>query len=694
MADPFSIASGSLAVIAAATNTATAIYKFIRDCNEARADLTQLTRELSELTLILELIGDENSAATKDCLPNALQTQVQAMLTSCTAAVQQIETTLAKCRGKPGPLRWTILEKDRVMALKCSLEALKSGLSLALETINLSMMREMKRTTETIQDNNAEIKHDTSQILEEIYKLRNQLPPSLPSNPERLRLEQWLDSLTHYAESIAADREPGEVLDAASFIERTEEQSQSGGRATSQPWISTTSEVNLRSGQVPPASVEKDSIDSGNRQPIPSRKQHPKTDRSPKERRSQGSRKSRQIPPSIPYYTIARRPCNSDVINYTYCTASNVLATLHVDRVLRFWSFPTGRLLTSLPVPRHKHSISILHHKYSISRPVLRQKHKHDTDMIFCPAMPSLILIQVYLSRLEVWKWDEGICIDIAPDLQTFSKDHEIPMHFVPQSTLMYAYDSKGYLWIVDLLTPLAYRKISLAKLLRPPHDAFSSYGYHIEKVRFISESEVLIQRKLSSANSSSRSQKSLLQDRLWLVNIIHLPLTSNNQNQQKTSISTRYDDTVIKQASITAQYLLQLGLIDIHYLYPDNNTRKLIVIGAYKSHGGTLETYYLDLDTGAKLYHWYADGRGLTCQYKYLVLDDGESDTLVVVRMADGHKLGTIPESRNCIFLRSSMLSLWRFVDSTMEFAVTNVSLEELEGNGGDMANGRKSMA
>lgn len=137
MADPLSIASGALAVIGGTQKTASVIYKFIRDCKEARADLAQVTGELSELTLILELIRDDNAAATGDCLPSTLQAQVQAMLTSSATTVQQIENILAKCRGKPGPLRWTIIEKDKVMTLKASLEAFKSGLSLALETINL-----------------------------------------------------------------------------------------------------------------------------------------------------------------------------------------------------------------------------------------------------------------------------------------------------------------------------------------------------------------------------------------------------------------------------------------------------------------------------------------------------------------------------------------------------------------------------
>lgn len=137
MADPLSIASGSIAVLIATKKTVATIYSFIRDCKDARADLSRVTGELSELTLILELIRDDNAAASNDCLPDNLQTQVQAMLTSCSSAVMEIENIIVKCRGRRGPLRWTILEKEKVTGLKGSLEAFKSGLTLALETVNL-----------------------------------------------------------------------------------------------------------------------------------------------------------------------------------------------------------------------------------------------------------------------------------------------------------------------------------------------------------------------------------------------------------------------------------------------------------------------------------------------------------------------------------------------------------------------------
>ncbi|KAI0912034.1 hypothetical protein F4823DRAFT_249030 [Ustulina deusta] len=241
MADPLSIASGALAVITATTQTFSLIVKFIRDCQDARADLNQITRELLDLTLILELVKGESAEATENRLPHRLQSLVHTILKHCTATVQQIEVALDKCRGKPGPLLWTIYEKEKVASLKLSLEATKNSLNIALETVNISTIRDIK---DMIQDDAAEIKHGISEIqrshkeiLDEIYRLRNQLPSSYQLDQgqkhERRRLEQWLDTLTQYAETIVPSEESMEVLDAASLLVAAEERKYINDRTTS-----------------------------------------------------------------------------------------------------------------------------------------------------------------------------------------------------------------------------------------------------------------------------------------------------------------------------------------------------------------------------------------------------------------------------------------------------------------------------
>ncbi|KAF2965540.1 hypothetical protein GQX73_g8049 [Xylaria multiplex] len=418
MTEPLSIASSTLAVITAVSRTTSIVYKFIRDCKGAREDLTQITGELSELTLILKLIKDESAASTNDLLPNAIQIQVQAMLTGCTISVRRIEKVLAKCRGSSGPLRWTVLEKEKVTALKSSLEAFKGGLSLALETLNLSMTREIKNNTKMIQDNTTEIKHDTTEILDEIYRLRNQLLPGAPSDQERLRLEQWLDNLTHYAETIVAsnetDAEIDEDSDVASFFEGVQEQSQPDDDAAAEPSTSITS----RTG----------TAGAGNEIPV----QHGDS-----------------------------KPCSSGILSGDYCKSLDIWATIHKDSILRLWSPLRREALVSLLVLQDGlDDLSADAVDLTFDNMALQ----------FCPAKPELILIELPCHKVEVWDWKQKAKIKMAPEARKMFKESRTRVNFVPRTTLIYAHDSKKYLMIVDLITPLRFEMISISHLTKQAH--------------------------------------------------------------------------------------------------------------------------------------------------------------------------------------------------------------------------------
>lgn len=133
MADIVSIAFGA---IATTQKTSIALFKFTRGCKEARDDLAGIAQQLSELTLVLELIK-ESSDVAPESLPEALQAQLKAMLASCEKLVQDIEKLVASCNGRTGALQWTLLKKEKVTAMGASLEAFKGGLNLALDTANL-----------------------------------------------------------------------------------------------------------------------------------------------------------------------------------------------------------------------------------------------------------------------------------------------------------------------------------------------------------------------------------------------------------------------------------------------------------------------------------------------------------------------------------------------------------------------------
>ena len=52
--DPLSIAAGCVGLLGAIAKTTAVVIDFIRACREARTDLSGITRELSDLYLVLE----------------------------------------------------------------------------------------------------------------------------------------------------------------------------------------------------------------------------------------------------------------------------------------------------------------------------------------------------------------------------------------------------------------------------------------------------------------------------------------------------------------------------------------------------------------------------------------------------------------------------------------------------------------
>ncbi|KAI1111169.1 hypothetical protein F5Y14DRAFT_443482 [Nemania sp. NC0429] len=688
MADPLSITSGVLSVITAATKTGTTIYKFIRDCKEARADLTEITRELSELTLILELIRDENSGASKGRLPNALQIQVQAMLTSCANTVQQIEQTLAKCRGKPGPLLWTLFEKEKVTALKSSLEAFKSGLNLVLETINLSVTREIKRNTETIEDNTVEIRRDVREIRHEINKLRDQLLSKLTSDAERVRLERWLDDVTQYAETIVCDEIDGDVSDTPSLFEHAGAQELSGDRATdlSATWntgstIASNKETSVQHGSQPlystrgasasrqvhlPISSEADPTVVRSGQQALSKRQPPTTSEAASKKQSPANHARDQIP----YRIHASGPLGSNVISQDYCEARKVWAILYRDLTLSFWSHSTGKLIASLPVFRDKPD--------GLSADVSVQSSNCLGRVRFCPTVAGLVLVEGPLRQIEVWKWEDRARIAMPPGIHTIiAQNPRSRFNFVPNSTLIYAHDHlQGYSTVLYLSRPVRSVNVTLGHLPWPTQYMFNpdQYRFAHAELKFISKGEMLLIWKLSHAHEALffGPPTSSLQVPPWLIVVYRIDGDGVNS---------------IKQSRLTTQYLLQNEYTSIRRVHPVGKARRLVFAGSLNSSLLKLATdttlEILNLDTGARLFEWHysrenGDGWDIG-SHKYVFLRHAKSGTTKVICLETGRNLGTIYSRGLFSLSRSNKAVFTRRAGSNIEFATTDNSLDEL---------------
>ncbi|KAJ4116127.1 hypothetical protein NW768_011099 [Fusarium equiseti] len=209
--DPLSITTACIGLLGTVTKTTLAVTNFTRECREARSDLTSINGELSQLQLVLELLRDDTAVSDETNLPESLQEQILSIIDNCSAVVSKINIVLDKHSGKAGVLKWATFGKNEVVGLRMSLEAHRGSLNLALELVSISLSKAIKSDTTAIRTEVYDIKQDTSQIpqiMDELTRLRaivagGEIPSA--ANGQNYVLQQYLDDLTSYAETVCND---------------------------------------------------------------------------------------------------------------------------------------------------------------------------------------------------------------------------------------------------------------------------------------------------------------------------------------------------------------------------------------------------------------------------------------------------------------------------------------------------------
>lgn len=109
--------------------TSTSIARFIRSVRAAHGDLATVTRDLSDLRLVLELMRDEPE------IPPRLEVELVILLCACQYAMTAIETAVARC---PDSVAWLSgASKDEVMVQRANLAMFREALALVLEVVTL-----------------------------------------------------------------------------------------------------------------------------------------------------------------------------------------------------------------------------------------------------------------------------------------------------------------------------------------------------------------------------------------------------------------------------------------------------------------------------------------------------------------------------------------------------------------------------
>ncbi|KAF4467141.1 hypothetical protein FALBO_6000 [Fusarium albosuccineum] len=208
MADPLSIAASCVAFIEFTRKTFTVINTFIKDCKEAKSDLSAVSTELSHLNQTLERLSDllkgENEAVNSPLLSSCLA-DISRIIQDCHSVTSQISNELSKNRGRFAAIVWATERKDKVASMKKLLEAHRSALNLAIDTITLALARNIKTDTSEILNGTADIKGVMGQILEKMAHLGDLLEDSPPDTDQKIMLRRYLDDLGTVAASVCGD---------------------------------------------------------------------------------------------------------------------------------------------------------------------------------------------------------------------------------------------------------------------------------------------------------------------------------------------------------------------------------------------------------------------------------------------------------------------------------------------------------
>ncbi|ROW07911.1 hypothetical protein VMCG_03444 [Cytospora schulzeri] len=132
------IGSACVALISSVGRTVADVTNFIRRCRSARADLAAVTRELSELQMVLELLNDYGQ---RYAVPVELQSHLRPIITNCTTVVLRISGVLRRHGEGVGPPRWTSEGKKEVNDLQNSLEVHRGALGLVSDLISIIIAR-------------------------------------------------------------------------------------------------------------------------------------------------------------------------------------------------------------------------------------------------------------------------------------------------------------------------------------------------------------------------------------------------------------------------------------------------------------------------------------------------------------------------------------------------------------------------
>ncbi|KAJ2995132.1 hypothetical protein NUW58_g1362 [Xylaria curta] len=213
--DPLSITLASVTLIGAIAKVGKTGASFLADVRNARSDIEAIIVEFDSIKVVITLIANEFQQSV-DPVPTPLHEKIVGIINNCADLVADIDKSLASYGPTSAQkrLKWATSGKKDIAKARSGLSAHRVALELALEMLNMQVVkeirdgtieltsetRETKDQTSRILEGNRNIRDDVQRILQEISRLQALLPSERPNS---IMLQRYLDELSNYVESVS-----------------------------------------------------------------------------------------------------------------------------------------------------------------------------------------------------------------------------------------------------------------------------------------------------------------------------------------------------------------------------------------------------------------------------------------------------------------------------------------------------------
>ncbi|OTA88017.1 hypothetical protein M434DRAFT_15199 [Hypoxylon sp. CO27-5] len=204
--DPLSISMACITLGELMFKASRAAASFVCDIRSAQADIDAMNSEFNSIKDMIDLFTEEFLKRT----PGQLQTKITAVVANCIKITGEIHQVLSQYQNPLGrrDLRWAFSGKKELEKLRAILNAHRKALDIALDTIKLVAICDIKDDTVEIRSMLASLAYllVLANIVQEIKQIKQHIFND-DSNCNFM-LRRWLDDMSCYAGSIITSSGP------------------------------------------------------------------------------------------------------------------------------------------------------------------------------------------------------------------------------------------------------------------------------------------------------------------------------------------------------------------------------------------------------------------------------------------------------------------------------------------------------